>query len=338
MAAKNVSHEEWLDLWYSEDDFDRLIAAWYNSLDYKPHLRRATLMAAALLRLIPQPHLGADGQKWINAVEQLAENTINVNTAAVFGARILEGTAVLKEQETSPHKLGKYFAARAISDSLSLRATESRIRYLCGLLKGTFKVPHMRVTHMVKDIVGNPLGRHYRTLCTRCGQPGLFCGYCRILPERSGPEAWKVAWEDNCHWLTADVKALAREAYDKRTYSCFCDHGWLTSSDRAGEIRYRCDVCGGSGVAPSPDRRMDPVRLGILADALEESGCTDEELLRHLRGYRICGGCRAMRRNGNSGHSCDGGYIVDDTPRYSGSWSVDYLLNHGERCVNENRS
>lgn len=32
---------------------------------------------------------------------------------------------------------------------------------------------------------------------------------------------------------------------------------------------------------------LDPVRLAILADALEEAGCTEEVLLRHLRGEQI---------------------------------------------------
>jgi hypothetical protein len=33
-----------------------------------------------------------------------------------------------------------------------------------------------------------------------------------------------------------------------------------------------------------PAGTLDPVRLAILADALEEAGCTDSEVLGHLRG------------------------------------------------------
>jgi hypothetical protein len=33
-----------------------------------------------------------------------------------------------------------------------------------------------------------------------------------------------------------------------------------------------------------PDGLLDPARLGVLADALEEAGCDDEHLLAHLRG------------------------------------------------------
>jgi hypothetical protein len=51
-------------------------------------------------------------------------------------------------------------------------------------------------------------------------------------------------------WLTPNVRALARAAYDDR---------------------------------PSFEGTLDPARLSILADALEEAGCSDPELLGHLR-------------------------------------------------------
>jgi hypothetical protein len=41
---------------------------------------------------------------------------------------------------------------------------------------------------------------------------------------------------------------------------------------------------------------LDPIRLAVLADALEDVGCDDEDILRHLRGeemmlsYATCGG------------------------------------------------
>jgi hypothetical protein len=37
----------------------------------------------------------------------------------------------------------------------------------------------------------------------------------------------------------------------------------------------------GEGSQPSAD--LDPVRLGVLSDALEEAGCTDAAILDHLR-------------------------------------------------------
>src|SRR5262249_8421021 len=35
---------------------------------------------------------------------------------------------------------------------------------------------------------------------------------------------------------------------------------------------------------PPPEGLRDPARLAVLADALEEAGCTDTEILGHLRG------------------------------------------------------
>jgi hypothetical protein len=53
-----------------------------------------------------------------------------------------------------------------------------------------------------------------------------------------------------CPWLTLTVLALAQAAYDERR----------------------------------DDGTLDPDRLAILADALEEADCTEEAILRHLRG------------------------------------------------------
>ncbi len=52
-------------------------------------------------------------------------------------------------------------------------------------------------------------------------------------------------------WLTPNAVALARTAYDQRS---------------------------------EPSGLLDPVRLAILADALEEAGCDDAEVLAHCRG------------------------------------------------------
>jgi hypothetical protein len=55
----------------------------------------------------------------------------------------------------------------------------------------------------------------------------------------------------NPAWVTPTVASLARAAYEER-------------------------------MAPRPD--LDPVRLSVLADALEDAGCSDAAILGHLRG------------------------------------------------------
>ena len=60
-------------------------------------------------------------------------------------------------------------------------------------------------------------------------------------------------------WLTSAVNDLATAAYEERTL---------------------------------PSGELDPARLTVLADALEEAGCTNLDVLDHLRGpgrhYRGC--------------------------------------------------
>jgi hypothetical protein len=52
-------------------------------------------------------------------------------------------------------------------------------------------------------------------------------------------------------WLTPDVLSLAQAAYEERTL---------------------------------PAGTLDPARLALLADALEDAGCGDADILSHLRG------------------------------------------------------
>ena len=52
-------------------------------------------------------------------------------------------------------------------------------------------------------------------------------------------------------WQGPDVKALAQTAYEERSL---------------------------------PAGTLDPAGLAVLADALEEAGCSDAEMLTHLRG------------------------------------------------------
>src|SRR5206468_3628418 len=56
---------------------------------------------------------------------------------------------------------------------------------------------------------------------------------------------------------------------------------------RTGQVECpKCPDCSGTGT--TSDGMLDPDRLVILADALEDAGCTDEPLLRHLRGWERC--------------------------------------------------
>jgi hypothetical protein len=87
---------------------------------------------------------------------------------------------------------------------------------------------------------------------------------------------------------------------------------------------YRSDLWGlASGLAQAAYEerdaatgRLDPVRLAVLADALEEAGCDSEPLLRHLRGWEWV---RGKFSDSWFWHRAD-------APHVRGCWAVDAVL------------
>lgn len=98
-----------------------------------------------------------------------------------------------------------------------------------------------------------------------------------------------------------------------------------------------------------PDGTLDPLTLAAVADALEEAGCQDEEILHHLRGEFLCPACSAgeadERWYGGGGGWCafcdrsgpqlnwmtadqaPGGHAERLRPRHvRGCWAVDAIL------------
>jgi hypothetical protein len=99
--------------------------------------------------------------------------------------------------------------------------------------------------------------------------------------ENPGPGRRLLTIDDA--WLTPTVLSLAQAAYEERL----------------------------------PGGTLDPLRLAVLADALEESGCTDEAILRHLRGWeQVPGGA------GSAWVRWDGG-----APHVRGCWALSLILN-----------
>lgn len=100
-----------------------------------------------------------------------------------------------------------------------------------------------------------------------------------------------------CPWLTRDVTALAHAAHEERPgrkcEKCGGAGGYWPGNVSLGNLTdenwKRCEVCHGAGRIE--DGALDPVRLLVLADALEEAGCTDEAVLLHLRGRERCPKC-----------------------------------------------
>lgn len=72
-----------------------------------------------------------------------------------------------------------------------------------------------------------------------------------------------------------------------------------------------------------PGQELDPLDLLPVADALEEAGCTEEELLRHLRGKERCVDCVKFDQE----WMCvRGGWVPLSSPHVAGCWALDLIL------------
>lgn len=153
---------------------------------------------------------------------------------------------------------------------------------------------------ILREIVGNPFHRLLVT-DTWVMNPQVF-GFSGVF---------------NKHWLTPMVLDLARAAYEERP-------------GRLGEVYHL-------GGVPCRDRiedgTLDPLRLAVLTDALEEAGCTDDDILRHLRGWRRCTAC--AREGGRNAKQCEcatnGGWLPMSKPpavgpHVRGCWALDLIL------------
>jgi RecJ-like exonuclease len=193
-------------------------------------------------------------------------------------------------------------------------------------------VPHATQATLLREIAGNP----YRPVtlpkselrCVRCGGKGTIarpdtpwsygtlidadqqtCGLCKGKGTVNCPSPW----------LTPQVLSLAQAAYEERPgrkcVVCYGSGREIHIGDLPPTNPRQCQVCHGTGHLE--DGTLDPVRLAILADALEEAGCTDEAILRHLRGEEIILSPH-MPRVGLWGHL--------RSPHVRGCWSLDVIL------------
>jgi hypothetical protein len=144
-------------------------------------------------------------------------------------------------------------------------------------------------------------------------------------------------------WRTPAVLSLAEAAYQERPGrecgECGGD-GWISICSAHQQRKKGCRLCDAGHDCPTchgtgriEDGRLDPVRLCVLADALEEAGCVEVSLLAHLRGKFWC-----PWANREGYHN-----MVDPTdcplcsgdverplrgPHVRGCWAVDLILGH----------
>src|SRR5262249_39156635 len=98
---------------------------------------------------------------------------------------------------------------------------------------------------------------HFSSVCAGKGRPGhdaaRSAAQAALLRDLFGPLPFREVGIDSSvlHWNGGAVVQLAQAAYEERIL---------------------------------PEGHLDPARLAVLADALEESGCATPETLLHLRG------------------------------------------------------
>jgi hypothetical protein len=133
----------------------------------------------------------------------------------------------------------------------------------------------------------------------------LFAGACRRLPRdlavvlARGPRNYRQEDVVSQGWVTPDVLALAEAPYEGRL----------------------------------PDGTLDPARLLVLADALEEAGCLEDSLLMHLRGREPYAECSSCSKKAGTPVLCAAclrnraaGWMPLRGPHVRGCWAVDLLL------------
>ncbi len=115
----------------------------------------------------------------------------------------------------------------------------------------------------------------------------------------SGEPAWIKARDDE----QAAQATLVRDIFGTLAYrEVRMDLRWLAWN--AGTLKRLAAAAYGERALPSGE--LEKSRLAVLADALEEAGCHDQEILRHLReqGGVHVRGCWAVDRVLGKGHGC----------------------------------
>jgi hypothetical protein len=242
--------------WLSSDDPGEML----NHVRDKMSSRKLRLFACATWRL----HHAPLRQELIDAAEEWADGVIDREVAICRVASMAPAEP--------HHTLFQPAAERAAGNAI----VNCRARAACAAL--------------LRDVVGNP----FRPVSLPVASRGGLCAACaRGRHDHCGAQVstsgircgCQVCWgAARCPWLTPQALTLARAAYEERPgRACRrCNgFGYLRDDWFPGdEGRVTCPDCGGARRAE--DGALDPFRLALLADALEEAGCGHAETVEGL--------------------------------------------------------
>lgn len=253
---------------------------------------------------------------WTRLTEAYPRSCVEAAERAADGARVLT-------------RLRK--AANSYRTGNTMTLSRERIALACCLLEESHAAVSTSREHTMLDGDQAVWRRRQAAICRGIfGNP--FRSWLRI------PADYKEFFHHDKHdilyekWLTPTVLSLAPEAYNVRGNPC-----------PVSFVHMPHDGCDGTpSGSRSNDGRLDPFRLLLVAEALEDAGCTSEPLLRHLRGFEgcrhcmlptpeeaeygggiyWCPGCDGNTEEGNP----DAYWMRSPLPRYRGDWALDLIL------------
>jgi len=120
---------------------------------------------------------------------------------------------------------------------------------------------------------------------------GMWTQSLRAAAHVGDNDAWDAAWgvvREGANFVGPRTAALLRDIVGNPFRPSTRDLVWINSGALSlAQIAYEERAL--------PSGHLDPARLAVLSDALEEAGCTDADVLSHLRspGPHVRG-CRAL--------------------------------------------
>jgi hypothetical protein len=165
-----------------------------------------------------------------------------------------------------------------LTDSRSQKALELAERYADGQARPEERAAAWRLAHQATEKIAGGLMKGRFNLLLAAAAAQAAASLTPNLGERARASAARAAAQQQEE--TVAQAALLRDLFGPPSFrSVRPDPAWLAWN--GGTVRRLAEAAYAERQLPAGT--LDPVRLAILADALEESGCTDAWLLGHLR-------------------------------------------------------
>jgi hypothetical protein len=229
-----------------------------------------------------------------------------------------------------PNEAAGWCAYREIDDHINFVLSQTSREEHC---------PPVVQASIVRDIIGNPW-RPARITDFPSGDPDLL-NHAVLTPTILSLATAAYNSRDGSPCLQCRGRGevfVGREADDDQYACANCgraagQYGHWLPGDRWACPRQECWSCHGTGRFGIG--LLDNDRLAVLADALEEAGVPDGNLLRHLRGWKICPDLIEPPEGGQKNSHVPGYWVRDwwchtpsPTPAMHarGCWALDLIL------------